>query len=92
MNVLSSTAHVSWAMETVGEGFNLPIEEEDSISKAIALYTMWALEKSKRPSSINDNPQFFMQVKSKTGLNLKRNHFFYSYIYTENIRTFFIII
>ena len=49
-------------METCGQGFLLPIEEEDSITKVINLYKLWALESKTRPQSINDNFQFFIQV------------------------------
>ena len=49
-------------METCGQGFSLPIEESESITKVISLYRTWALEPSKRPTPINDNPQFFLQV------------------------------
>ena len=59
---LSSPSHVIYAMETCGQGFSLPIEEEESISKVINLYHLWALEKNRRPASIDEDPQFFLQV------------------------------
>lgn len=59
---LSSPSHVIYAMETCGQGFSLPIEEEESITKVINLYALWALEKGKRPSSIDEDLQFFLQV------------------------------
>jgi hypothetical protein len=60
--LLTSAAHVKWAMEAVGQGFTLPIEEEEIISKVIALYRNWALEPAKRPAPIQADPQFFIQV------------------------------
>lgn len=61
---LTNPAHVIWAMEVCGQGFCLPIEEEESISKVINLYRIWALEPNQRPSSISENLQFFLQVKT----------------------------
>lgn len=55
---LLSPAHVTWAMETVGQGFALPIEEEDSIVKVITLYRVWCLD-GKRPAPFEENPQHF---------------------------------
>jgi len=57
--ILSSPSHVRWAMETCGQGFSLPIEEEDSILKVITLYRGWILEPKNRPASISDNFQYF---------------------------------
>ena len=81
--VLSSPSHVCWAMETCGQGFSLPIEEEESITKVISFYRMLALEPSRRPCSIDGNPQFFLQVSgfllpcSGTFMwGVKRNLFF----------------
>lgn len=62
VNVLKSESHVRWVMEACGQGFLLPIEEEDSISKVINLYRMWALESKNRPLPMTNNLQFFMQV------------------------------
>jgi len=61
VGILSSAAHVRWAMETVGQGFTLPIAEEDSIKKVIELYRRWALEPLNRPSPIEANKQAFLQ-------------------------------
>lgn len=60
---LLSPAHVTWAMETVGQGFALPIEEEDSIVKVITLYRVWCLD-GKRPAPFEENPQHFTRVCS----------------------------
>lgn len=62
VRTLISPAHVVWALETCGQGFTLPIDEEDSISKVIQLYRIWALEgKGKSPAPIEENFQFFIQ-------------------------------
>jgi hypothetical protein len=66
---LTNPAHVIWAMEVCGQGFCLPIEEEESISKVINLYRIWALESAQRPASISENLQFFLQVKKKSTLH-----------------------
>jgi hypothetical protein len=62
IRALSSASHVRWALETCGQGFSLPIEEEDSISKVINLYRSWTLEPAKRPSPISGDTQFFLRV------------------------------
>jgi hypothetical protein len=63
--ILSSPSHVRWALETCGTGFTLPIEEEDSILKVIALYRTWILEPKNRPTSINENVQYFTTVSTQ---------------------------
>jgi hypothetical protein len=35
--------HVKWAMEVVGAGFALPIEETEIIWKSIEIYKRWLL-------------------------------------------------
>ena len=69
---LTSPSHVIYAMETCGQGFTLPIEEEESITKVINLYYHWSLEKGKRPTAIDDDLQFFIQVR-----NLYHPFFYY---------------
>lgn len=65
VQTLISPAHVVWALETCGQGFALPMEEEDSIVKVINLYRRWTLDgKGKRPTPIESNQQFFIQVRS----------------------------
>lgn len=62
VQTLISPAHVVWSLETCGQGFALPMEEEDSIVKVINLYRRWTLDgKGKRPTPIESNPQFFIQ-------------------------------
>ena len=61
ITILSSPAHVRWAMETCGQGFALPIEEEKSITQCIELYRQWALEPLNRPPPIEGEQQFFLQ-------------------------------
>lgn len=61
VHLLTSAAHVKWAMETVGQGFTLPIEDEEIITKVINLYRVWLLEPAKRPQPIQNDPQYFIQ-------------------------------
>ena len=42
-NVLISRSHVLWVLETLGQGFRLPIEDADSIQNVIELYRQWFL-------------------------------------------------
>jgi hypothetical protein len=61
--LLRSRSHVLWVMEALGQGFTLPIEEEETIVKVIALYSRWAMDgNARRPKPIDDDPQFFIQV------------------------------
>ncbi|KAJ1561616.1 hypothetical protein HK405_003368 [Cladochytrium tenue] len=52
--LLSSPSHVQWAMELIGLGFSLPIEDADTISDCIAVYTAWLLDPAKRPWALRD--------------------------------------
>jgi len=52
LNLLSSVAHVTWVMETCGQGFCLPMEEEATIIAVAELYRRWALEPFNRPPCI----------------------------------------
>jgi hypothetical protein len=61
-SILSSRAHLKWVMETCGQGFALPIEEESTIAQCIELYRRWALEPEKRPSALDEHPQYYIQV------------------------------
>jgi hypothetical protein len=64
IKTLTSPAHVCWAMEVIGQGFSLPMEDQESVQKAVTLYRIWALEPTYRPVSIGENPQFFLQVST----------------------------
>ena len=64
-SILSSQAHIKWVMETCGQGFALPIEEEAVIAQCIELYRRWALEPEKRPAIIEDHLQHYIQVYSR---------------------------
>lgn len=61
-SILSSRAHLKWVMETCGQGFALPIEEESTIAQCIELYRRWALEPEKRPSALDEHPQYYIQT------------------------------
>ncbi|KAJ3153889.1 hypothetical protein HDU89_008754 [Geranomyces variabilis] len=49
--LLTSPAHVRWAMEIVGQGFALPIEDSGVIWMTVAVYESWLLDK--RPVGID---------------------------------------
>jgi hypothetical protein len=61
-NILSSQAHIKWVMETCGQGFNLPMEDETIINHCTELYRRWALESQYRPAAFDEQPQLFLQV------------------------------
>ncbi|RKO93932.1 hypothetical protein BDK51DRAFT_11033, partial [Blyttiomyces helicus] len=52
--LLTSPAHVRWAMEVVGQGFALPIEESSIIQAAVTVYSGWLLEPATRPVAIQE--------------------------------------
>ncbi|CAI2169829.1 5127_t:CDS:10 [Funneliformis geosporum] len=53
-NLLSSTTHVKWVMEAVGQGFALPLEEMAITSNSKELYSQWLFEPNFRPAAIRD--------------------------------------
>ena len=59
--VLSTDAHVYWAMECIGKGFSLPIEHEKIMHMCIDIYIKW-LEKETRPASMNNDSRRFLSV------------------------------
>lgn len=67
---LTSPSHVKWAMEIIGQGFNLPIEEHSIILQAMGVYSAWILKADSRPVAIqglgidSDILQDFFQVSS----------------------------
>ncbi|KAL6061280.1 Ral GTPase-activating protein subunit alpha-1 [Balamuthia mandrillaris] len=62
--VLSSRAHVIWAMECIGTAFTLPLDQEETMAKAVELYRRWTLEPNRKdcPVAIQEDYQFFLQV------------------------------
>ena len=40
-NLLSSTTHVKWVMEAIGQGFALPLEEMAITSNSKEIYSQW---------------------------------------------------
>jgi len=62
--VLSSKAHVVYALETCGQGFGLPIEDEAIILQVIELYRSWILE-ARKPPPVTQDRQFFLRVMLK---------------------------
>lgn len=74
--VLTSPAHVKFAMELVGQGFDLPIHQIVTIQQSMTVYATWLLEPKKRPLAMielgedTEAFQLFLQVLShciKTG-------------------------
>ncbi|KND00537.1 uncharacterized protein SPPG_09225 [Spizellomyces punctatus DAOM BR117] len=53
-SLLTSPAHVRWAMEVIGQGFALPIEDVGIIHQTIAVYSNWLLDPSTLPSAIQE--------------------------------------
>ncbi|KAJ3222057.1 hypothetical protein HK099_002758 [Clydaea vesicula] len=49
---LSHPSHVTWAFEVIGQGFTLPVEDHETISEALTVYSMWLLKSDKRPIAI----------------------------------------
>src|SRR4051794_8635048 len=67
-NLLSSTTHVKWVMEAIGQGFALPLEEMAITSNSKELYSQWLFEPNFRPAAIRDatgrpEEQEFWQVR-----------------------------
>ncbi|KAI8809231.1 hypothetical protein BJ742DRAFT_677009, partial [Cladochytrium replicatum] len=52
--LLTSPAHVTWAMEVVGQGFALPIEDTQTIKDCITLYQAWLVDVIPRPLAIRE--------------------------------------
>lgn len=48
-SVLLTSFHLRWAMEAIGQGFSLPLEDERIINAAIEIYRRWALVPAKQP-------------------------------------------
>nr|CAG8510797.1 3940_t:CDS:10 [Entrophospora candida] len=53
-NLLSSTYHVKWVMEAIGQGFTLPLEEMTITSNSKELYSQWLFEPNFRPAAIRE--------------------------------------
>lgn len=51
----TSIAHIWWTMETIGQAFQLP--ELDVASDAVAIYSRWLLEKTRRPEPVRTSTQ-----------------------------------
>lgn len=50
--VLSSDAHVRWALECVGEGFRLPVESAGVVTACVELYGRWLRDEHARPAAL----------------------------------------
>ncbi|KAL9648269.1 hypothetical protein ABK040_013888 [Willaertia magna] len=60
-NNLTTTAHVEWVMEVIGQAFSMPIVDHVSIDRAINVYTKWLFEVDQRPFPMQENLQYFIQ-------------------------------
>ncbi|KAG0300769.1 hypothetical protein BGZ98_008912 [Dissophora globulifera] len=49
LSLLSSMAHMRWAMEVLGQGFALPLEELSIAQETTQLYSQWLFEPQMRP-------------------------------------------
>ncbi|CAG8471515.1 1328_t:CDS:2 [Acaulospora colombiana] len=47
-------SHVRWAMEAIGQGFALPLEEMAITSNSKELYSQWLFEPNFRPAAVRD--------------------------------------
>jgi hypothetical protein len=54
-----------WVLETCGQGFRLPVEEDEVIQNVIELYKIWILDTKKRPIPMTKDLQFFLQFMLK---------------------------
>ena len=61
-SLLVSRSHVLWVLETCGQGFRLPIEDSEIIQLVIDLYRQWILEPKRRPTPVEKEFQFFLQI------------------------------
>ena len=59
---LSSQSHVLWAMEVIGQGFRLPIEDVEIINLSIEIYRQWLLEPTRVPPPMEQDSQLFWRV------------------------------
>eukprot|EP01100_Stratorugosa_tubuloviscum_P015429 TRINITY_DN8902_c0_g1_i1.p1 TRINITY_DN8902_c0_g1~~TRINITY_DN8902_c0_g1_i1.p1 ORF type:complete len:1255 (+),score=606.97 TRINITY_DN8902_c0_g1_i1:98-3862(+) len=60
-STLATVFHIKWTMETCGQAFSLPIEEELTINMVVELYRRWALEPANRPPCFEEDYQHFIQ-------------------------------
>lgn len=60
--ILSSRAHVKFALECISPSFTLQMEDHSIIASAIELYKRWLLDRDNRPAPINQEEPYFIQV------------------------------
>ncbi|GJJ73253.1 hypothetical protein EMPS_05611 [Entomortierella parvispora] len=53
LTLLSSMAHMRWAMEVLGQGFALPLEELSIAQETTQLYSQWLFEPQMRPMAFH---------------------------------------
>lgn len=54
LSLLSSLAHMKWAMEVLGQGFALPLEELSIAQETTQLYSQWLFEPQLRPLAFRE--------------------------------------
>lgn len=61
--ILSTSAHVSWVMEVIGQGFTLKLEDVKVIEKCVELYRRWLTgHHDNLPPGFTTNEQHFYRV------------------------------
>lgn len=70
LTLLSSMAHMRWAMEVLGQGFALPLEELSIAQETTQLYSQWLFEPQMRPMAFHqavgtEDEQLLYQVSRK---------------------------
>ncbi|KAL0483098.1 RapGAP, partial [Acrasis kona] len=58
---LTTASHVNWAMEVIGQSFQLPIDDHEVINMAIDIYQRWLFNDNDRPEPIKNDLQRFIQ-------------------------------
>ncbi len=59
---LTTSTHVRFIMELIGQSFQLPIEEHEVINQAINIYERWIFVPEKRPKPFQEQAQHFLRV------------------------------
>ena len=57
---LPSQMHVRFALECIGEGFRLTLDNSQIISSCIDIYSRWLADENARPAPMNDNLEYYV--------------------------------
>ncbi|KAJ5068671.1 hypothetical protein M0811_02614 [Anaeramoeba ignava] len=60
--ILTSTFHIKWVIEIIGQSFALPIEDHPIISNGIELYSRWLMGKAVPTAFIENQNYFFREI------------------------------